>query len=190
MSRSRHGIPSLLLRAEGEPYIVSGQPTPQPESLCDTHSPLLWWLRHRKAETPGAPSLRDIDRIATSNIDTRDPQRRRRISGPEARMPQLDKMLAMAGMLAVPGARAIAVAPNSPCSSQCGNDLSQTSAADLVCQQGNYGDSTGVVFEACINCELTSGYSTGNNDSDTKWVLCTSTGSNIRLRPVNLDREG
>lgn len=72
-------------------------------------------------------------------------------------------------------ANAILVTSGSTCDSQCGNVLDATTAADIVCDQNNYGSAAGIVFKNCMNCELTSNYYTTNpNESDQQWMLYNS----------------
>lgn len=75
----------------------------------------------------------------------------------------------------VKSASAILVTSGSSCDQQCGNVLSATTPADIVCDQSNYGSAAGVVFENCLNCEITSTYYTTNpNQSDQQWMLYNS----------------
>lgn len=75
--------------------------------------------------------------------------------------------------LAIPLAEAILVAPNSPCSTDCGNVLSSTSADDIVCSQNSYTSGAGQVFDGCVSCEIASEYS-NNGETDQQWALCKS----------------
>ncbi|KAK3377794.1 centromere/microtubule binding protein cbf5-like protein [Podospora didyma] len=69
-------------------------------------------------------------------------------------------------------ATALLVAPDSPCSTYCGNVLQSTSADEIVCDDGSYsGTAAGVVFEKCIECELNSKYVSKNNQTDLQWLL-------------------
>ncbi|KAH7152347.1 hypothetical protein B0J13DRAFT_658746 [Dactylonectria estremocensis] len=72
--------------------------------------------------------------------------------------------------LAIPAANAILVAPNSPCSSNCGNVLGSTSASDIVCSQDSYSSGAGQVFDNCVSCEITSDYS-NSGETDQQWAL-------------------
>ncbi|KAH6987505.1 hypothetical protein BKA56DRAFT_669150 [Ilyonectria sp. MPI-CAGE-AT-0026] len=72
--------------------------------------------------------------------------------------------------LAIPLAEAILVAPNSPCSTDCGNVLSSTSADDIVCSQNSYSSGAGQVFDGCVSCEIASDYS-NNGETDQQWAL-------------------
>ena len=76
----------------------------------------------------------------------------------------------------LPAAEAILVAPDSPCSTNCGNVLDSTSAGDLVCTPGQYtggyDNGAGTVFQGCVECELDSGYATKSNYSDNMAALC------------------
>ncbi|KAH6611146.1 centromere microtubule binding cbf5 [Trichoderma cornu-damae] len=75
----------------------------------------------------------------------------------------------------LPAAEAILVAPNSPCSTNCGNVLDSTSTGDIVCAPGQYaggyGNGAGAVFKGCIECELGSGYTTKDNHTDNMAAL-------------------
>ncbi|ETS00025.1 hypothetical protein M419DRAFT_101778 [Trichoderma reesei RUT C-30] len=75
----------------------------------------------------------------------------------------------------LPAAEAILVAPDSPCSTNCGNVLDSTSAGDLVCTPGQYtggyANGAGTVFQGCVQCELNSGYATKGNYSDNMAAL-------------------
>ncbi|KAL6854207.1 hypothetical protein J3F83DRAFT_718900 [Trichoderma novae-zelandiae] len=75
----------------------------------------------------------------------------------------------------LPAAEAILVAPESPCSTNCGNVLDSTSAGDLVCTPGQYtggyDNGAGTVFQGCVECELDSGYATKDNYSDNMAAL-------------------
>jgi hypothetical protein len=70
-------------------------------------------------------------------------------------------MPSLAGLLLLLPAfsHALLVAPNSPCADQCGNVLTDTSGAEISCNDGDYGSSTyGAAFVSCLNCELGSTY--------------------------------
>lgn len=72
-------------------------------------------------------------------------------------------------------ALALLVTSGSDCDDQCGNVLDATTPADIVCDQDDYGSSAGVVFENCLNCELTSTHYTSNpNATDLQWMLYNS----------------
>ncbi|KAH0522346.1 hypothetical protein TsFJ059_006207 [Trichoderma semiorbis] len=81
---------------------------------------------------------------------------------------------AAAGVV-LPAAEAILVAPDSPCSTNCGNVLDSTAPDDLVCTPGQYtggyNNNAGTVFQGCVQCELNSGYVTKNNYSDNEAAL-------------------
>lgn len=68
-------------------------------------------------------------------------------------------------------ATALLVAEGSSCSQYCGNTLSNTTASDMTCAESGYTSSAGIVFENCINCELTSDYATTDNETDLQWLL-------------------
>jgi hypothetical protein len=68
--------------------------------------------------------------------------------------------LAAAGAL-LPAADAILASPGSPCASKCGNVQRSTPKDDLVCGQDNYAIGTGQTFKSCLECEITSDYSSG-----------------------------
>lgn len=76
----------------------------------------------------------------------------------------------------LPAAEAILVAPDSPCSTNCGNVLDSTSAGDLACTPAQYAsgsaNAAGTVFQGCVECELDSGYATKGNYSDNMAALC------------------
>lgn len=64
------------------------------------------------------------------------------------------------------------VADGSPCDIKCGNVLDNTVSADMVCAENAYASSAGVVFQSCVECELSSTYS-NKKQTDLQWVLCT-----------------
>ncbi len=83
--------------------------------------------------------------------------------------PQLTLVTALAGT-----ASALLVAKDSPCEKYCGNVLSSTTGADMTCVDSDYSSkSAGIVFETCINCELKSNYTNGN-ETDLEFLICTS----------------
>ena len=48
---------------------------------------------------------------------------------------------------------------NSPCAVQCGNVLSSTSGADIVCNNGDYTSiAAGITFQSCVTCQIGSTY--------------------------------
>ncbi|KAI1198486.1 hypothetical protein F5X97DRAFT_148106 [Nemania serpens] len=70
--------------------------------------------------------------------------------------------------------RAVYVAPNSPCQASCGNVPQGTSLDQIVCNDADYGTTTGKVFQSCVACESTSPYvtSSGNQtESDLQAML-------------------
>lgn len=69
--------------------------------------------------------------------------------------------------------RALLVAPNSPCASSCGNQLTTTSIAEITCFDQDYASNTyGAAFQSCINCEVASTYvDPVSNMSDTQALL-------------------
>ncbi|EFY95098.1 hypothetical protein X797_010358 [Metarhizium robertsii] len=71
----------------------------------------------------------------------------------------------------VPAAQSILVPSGSPCAANCGNILDKTAPEDLVCSQGSFSsDPTGQQFAACVDCERSSTYHSGN-DSDIQSML-------------------
>ncbi|KAK0626307.1 hypothetical protein B0T14DRAFT_391954, partial [Immersiella caudata] len=63
--------------------------------------------------------------------------------------------------LSAPLAGALLVAPGSPCSTSCGNELSSSSPAEMVCREDAYkSSSAGIVFSNCVKCETSSTYAT------------------------------
>ncbi|XXH00152.1 hypothetical protein Hte_006494 [Hypoxylon texense] len=63
---------------------------------------------------------------------------------------------------------ALLVADGSPCATKCGNVLGSTTDDMIVCDESAYSTSTnGQVFEACVGCETTSTYSTGQGQQET-----------------------
>lgn len=94
---------------------------------------------------------------------------------PKKAMLRLLTSFAAAGAV-LPAAEAILVAPDSPCSTNCGNVLDSTAPDDLVCTPGQYtggyNNNAGTVFQGCVQCELESGYVTKNNYSDNEAALC------------------
>lgn len=80
-----------------------------------------------------------------------------------------------AGAAMVHSAAAIMVSTDSTCDQQCGNVLDATTPADIVCNQNDYTSAAGVVFENCLNCEISStAYDTSTNQSDQQWALYNS----------------
>ncbi|KAK4039432.1 centromere/microtubule binding protein cbf5-like protein [Parachaetomium inaequale] len=76
-----------------------------------------------------------------------------------------------AAVVSAPLAAALFVAPNSPCSKYCGNVQSSTATDEMACDAGTLkGTPTGVVWEQCINCLLTSTYVSGRQ-SDLQALL-------------------
>lgn len=73
----------------------------------------------------------------------------------------------------LPGiSHALLVAENSPCESQCGNDLRATSGGEITCLDDDYGQTTyGAAFETCISCELSSTYQDTSNLTDVAAAL-------------------
>ncbi|KAJ2904861.1 hypothetical protein MKZ38_007053 [Zalerion maritima] len=65
---------------------------------------------------------------------------------------------------------ALLVTDGSPCASKCGNVLDSDSPSDMSCSASEYEGSAGVVFERCVNCELTSTYADGS-ETDLQWML-------------------
>lgn len=108
---------------------------------------------------------------------------------PKKAMLRLLTSFAAAGVV-LPAAEAILVAPDSPCSTNCGNVLDSTAPDDLVCTPGQYtggyNNNAGTVFQGCVQCELNSGYVTKNNYSDNEAALCMCF---ISLKPCVLLRK-
>jgi hypothetical protein len=72
--------------------------------------------------------------------------------------------------------QAVLVANNSPCAKDCGNFSDRTGDDEIVCEDGDYGTTSGKVFQSCVACESTSSYATtyGNHTvSDLQAMLCT-----------------
>ncbi|KAI1171939.1 hypothetical protein F4777DRAFT_582400 [Nemania sp. FL0916] len=61
-------------------------------------------------------------------------------------------------------ARAVLVAPNSPCQTNCGNVLTSTTDDQIVCHDADYGTTAGKVFQSCVACESTSAYVTSDGN--------------------------
>lgn len=80
--------------------------------------------------------------------------------------------LAVATVVSAPLAASIFVTPDSPCSKYCGNVLSSTARDELPCDTNTLTKtSTGVVWEQCLNCLLTSTYVSGTR-TDLQALLC------------------
>ncbi|KAK4100098.1 hypothetical protein N658DRAFT_428205 [Parathielavia hyrcaniae] len=78
-------------------------------------------------------------------------------------MPLSIPRLSIAAAVSAPLAASLYVAPNSPCSRFCGNVLSSTAVDELPCDDGTLtGTSTGLVWEQCIDCLLTSEHVSGD----------------------------
>jgi hypothetical protein len=91
--------------------------------------------------------------------------------------------LLVAAAVSAPLVASLYVAPNSPCSKFCGNVLSSTAADEMACDAGTLTKtSTGVVWEQCIECLLTSTYVSGDK-SDLQALLCMSPGYRPAVRP-------
>ncbi|KAK4127949.1 hypothetical protein N657DRAFT_565381 [Parathielavia appendiculata] len=74
-------------------------------------------------------------------------------------IPRLSITAAVSASLAA----SLYVAPSSPCSKFCGNVLSSTAADEIPCDAGTLtGTSTGLVWEQCIDCLLTSNHVSGD----------------------------
>jgi hypothetical protein len=63
--------------------------------------------------------------------------------------------------VALPAAEAIFVTPSSPCSVKCGNVQGSTPVDDLVCDPKEFVPGGNQMFQSCVECELSSGYSRG-----------------------------
>jgi hypothetical protein len=76
--------------------------------------------------------------------------------------------------LSAPLAGALLVAPGSPCSTSCGNELSSSSPAEMVCREDAYtSSSAGIVFGNCVKCETSSTYATeSGKQSDLQALTC------------------
>jgi len=80
--------------------------------------------------------------------------------------------LAVAAVVSAPLAASIFVSPDSPCSKYCGNVLSSTARDEMACDANTLTKtSTGVVWQQCINCLLTSTYVSGAR-TDLQALLC------------------
>lgn len=67
---------------------------------------------------------------------------------------------------------AIFTTSGSPCAKFCGNSLGGTAGDETVCTQEEYDmTNTGVVYKACMQCQMTSEYSQGT-ETDVKSFLC------------------
>ncbi|KAI1123305.1 hypothetical protein F5Y10DRAFT_252108 [Nemania abortiva] len=69
--------------------------------------------------------------------------------------------------------QAVYVAHNSPCAVNCGN-VPDTTPDQIVCDDGDYGTTSGKVFNQCVSCESTSTYeiASGNQtESDLQAML-------------------
>jgi len=67
---------------------------------------------------------------------------------------------------------ALLVTPDSPCEKNCGNVLSSTTGADIVCDESQYSLApAGIVYQNCVGCEARSNFSE-NGQSDLQWLLC------------------
>lgn len=72
-----------------------------------------------------------------------------------------------------PVTTAIFTTSGSPCSKYCGNSLGATAADETVCTQDEYDmTNTGVVYKACMQCQMTSEYYDEGNNTDVKSFLC------------------
>ncbi|KAL2021510.1 hypothetical protein VTK56DRAFT_7143 [Thermocarpiscus australiensis] len=79
--------------------------------------------------------------------------------------------LTVAAVVSAPFAASLLVAPDSPCSKYCGNVQSSTARDELACDTGTLKNTpVGVVWEQCIECQLTSTYVSGNR-SDLQALL-------------------
>ncbi len=74
-------------------------------------------------------------------------------------------------LVAAPLAAALFVNPSSPCAKYCGNVLGSTSTDEMACTAATLATSTGVVWEQCMNCLLTSTYGSGDQ-TDTHSLIC------------------
>jgi hypothetical protein len=80
--------------------------------------------------------------------------------------------LVVATVVSAPLAAALFVTPNSPCSKYCGNVQSSTARDEMPCDGGTLKKtSTGLVFEQCIDCLLTSTHVSGSQ-TDLQALLC------------------
>lgn len=67
---------------------------------------------------------------------------------------------------------AIFTTTGSPCAQYCGNTLGATAGDETVCTQDEYDmTNAGAVYKACMQCQMTSEYSQGN-ETDVKSFLC------------------
>ena len=81
-------------------------------------------------------------------------------------------LIVTAAAALAPLATAIFTTAGSPCAQYCGNTLGATAADETVCTQDEYDTTnTGVVYKACMQCQMTSEYSQGN-ETDVKSFLC------------------
>lgn len=58
----------------------------------------------------------------------------------------------------ITGSSALQALSNSPCAVQCGNVLGNTTGADIVCGDSDYGSAAGTVFKNCVSCQIGSTY--------------------------------
>ena len=131
-------------------------------------------LKRLKSGRRGRPSRRD-SRIGMTVSSTLAPLPVAAAAMPPPRRALGPLAAAAAVVVALAASRgaAVGVAPSSPCAVQCGNDLSSTSGADLVCGDASYGSQAGQTFEACVGCELDSAYvDAATGESDLHWLLC------------------
>lgn len=88
-----------------------------------------------------------------------------------------------AASLGLPAARAILVAPGSPCSTSCSNVLDSTAPDDLVCAEASYAGATGQLFQGCVLCQMRSPFH-ADNRSDVQSMLCASRPRGPPMRPL------
>lgn len=73
-------------------------------------------------------------------------------------------------LVAASAVRAVLVTSGSTCSSSCGNILDKTAEDEMTCLQTDYEKGSGAVFKTCLECEMYSDYSNGE-ESDTASLL-------------------
>lgn len=78
----------------------------------------------------------------------------------------------LAAALSARLAATLFVSPDSPCSKFCGNVQGSTATDEMACDAGTLqGTPTGVLWQGCIDCLLTSTHVSGKQ-SDLQALLC------------------
>jgi hypothetical protein len=100
-------------------------------------------------------------------------------------MPLTTARLIFSSLLSAPLAASLYVASgSSPCAKYCGNVQSSTASDEIVCDAISLKTPSGLVWEQCIGCLLTSTHVDKTNKTDLQSLTCTS--SALCLDPLGV----